>query len=184
MNPRRKLFLMMGISLTILVFWGWVLARLLQQVKNTNITLRELEEKVGELETRRKMAGDMQILFQDRAEDFSKIKSFSVNKERPVVFIEDLEDIARKTLNRIGINFDEGKSKDKNIYFRLMVDGSEDSLLKYLKLLELLPYKIKVEEVSFQKLTSSEFSAALSIPKESEVPLSHRLEVLIGVDIL
>lgn len=183
-NSRRKLFLMIGVSLAVLAFWGWILAGLLQQVKNTSITLYGLEEKVADLEARRKAAGDIQILLQDRAKDLAKINNFSVSKERPVVFIEELEDVAKKTKNRVAIDFDEARSKGKNIFFRLAIDGNENSVLRYLKLLEFMPYKIKVEEASLQRLTSAQISTSLTLPKESEVPLSHHLEVLIRVETL
>ena len=183
-NPRRKLFLVIGISLVVLIFWGWVLIRLLRQVKNAGITLRELEGKIVELEAKRKEAGDIQTLLQDRAEDLAKINSFSVNKERPVIFIEDLEDAARKTQNRVIIDFDEGRSRDKNIFFRLTIEGSKDSVLKYLKLLEFMPYQIKVEEMAWQKLAAAGVSALVKLPQEAEAPLSHRLEILIKVETL
>lgn len=182
-NPRRKLFLVTGIYLAVLVFWGWGLAGLLQQVKDASITLRGLEEQIVLLEAKRKIAGDLQILLENRDKDLTKINSFLVSKDRPVGFIEDLEDAAKKTKNRVAIDFDETRSKNKDIFFRLAIDGSEDSVLRYLKLLEFMPYKIKVEEVSLQKLTSQVYTS-LNLPKESEVPLSHHLGVLIKVETL
>lgn len=175
--------MMIGFSLAVLIFWGWILIWLLQQVKTSNITLRGMEEKITELEVKRKMASEIQTLLQDRAKDLARISSFSVDKERPVVFIEALEEAAKKSGNRVTIGFSEGKSKNKDIFFQLVVEGSESSVLKYLKLLEFLPYKIKVEEVALQRLTTG-VPALLSLPKEANVPLSHRLDISIKVETL
>lgn len=178
----QKLFLTAAIFLAVAVFWVWLWTGFFYRVKNAGATLQDLKGQIPALEEKRKLAGEMQFLFKNRTEDLEKIRSFLVSKERPVVFLENLEETARKTRNRIAINFDEGKSKDQNLFFRLTLEGGEENVLKYLRLLELMPYKLKVEEVSIQKLTSAGGRAYVSIPAESGILLSHRLTILIQAE--
>lgn len=182
LSSRQKLFLTAAIFLAGAVFWVWLWIGFLYRVKNAGATLQDLKGQIPALEEKRKLAGEMQALFKNRTGDLEKIRSFLISKDRPVVFIESLEELARKTRNRIAINFDEGKSKDQNLFFRLTLEGGEENVLKYLQLLELMPYKLKVEEVSIQKLTSAGGRAYVSIPAESGILLSHRLTVLIQVE--
>ncbi len=183
-SSRQKLFLTIAVSLTVLSFLSWVLAKLLNQAKTASTVLRGSAEKIFELEAKRKLADEMRILIKDRAEDLAKINKFFVDRERPVEFIENLEEVGKKTKNRVFIDFDEARSKGKNLYFKLTIEGSENSTRQYLKLLELMPYKVRVEDLNFQKMTISETPTFVRQPKGSEISLSHRLIVLIGVETL
>lgn len=183
-TSRQNFFLTIVLSLAGFSFFGLVLIILLNQTKTASVVLRQSAEKIAELETKIKLAGEMQVLIKDRAGDLSKINKFFVDRERPVGFIEDLEGIAKKTKNRIAIDFMETRSKGKSLFFKLTIEGSESSTRKYLKLLELMPYKIRVEDLTFQKITISEIPTFVRQPKGSEIALSQRMVVLIQIDTL
>lgn len=183
-NHRQKLLLTVILSLITVSIFGLVLGWLFIRVKKASVALKETADKIALLETERKTARETQILFKVRAEDLTKINRFFVDRERPVEFIENLEKIAQKTKGQIVIDFDEGRSKEKNLFFRLTVDGSEAGTRKYLKLLELMPYKIGVENVTFQKIIAGEMPAFPSRPKVLKDTKSHRLTILIQVETL
>lgn len=184
-NSRQKFFLTIAVSLTGLSFLGLVLIILLGQTKTAGATLRRSVEKIEELEIKRRLAYEMQILTKERAQDFAKISKFFIDRERPVDFIEGLEEMAKKTNNLIAIDFNEVQSKkSKNLFFKLTIEGNENSVRKYLKLLELMPYKIKVEALTFQKITTSEVPIFFRQPKGSAATVSRRIIVLIQVDTL
>lgn len=171
-NSRQKLFLTIAFSLIIVSFFGLVLRWLFSQVKKASASLGETASRVARLEAERKTAREIQALLKDRAVDLAKVNKFFVDRGEPVEFIENLEAIAKKTQNRIAIDFDEGQSRGKNLFFRLTIEGSEANIRKYFKLLELMPYKIKIEDMIFQKIGSGAAS------------FSSRLIVLIQVETL
>lgn len=181
---RQKFFLTIAVATAGMGFFGWMMGWLLIQINEVGVTLRGVAEKMAKLEVERKTARGAHVFLKERAEDLAKINNFFVDRERPVEFIENLEEIAKKTKNQIVIDFDEGRSKERNLFFRLVVDGSEASIRKYLKLLELMPYKIKVGDLTFQKISVLEQPAFLSRSKTLENPMSHRLVVLIQVETL
>lgn len=171
LNPRKKLFLTVAISLIIVSLFGSVLGWLFSQVKKAGATLTETANKAALLEAERKTAREIQVLLKDRAGDMAKINKLFVDRGEPVEFIENLEKTAKKTGNKIAIDFDEGRSKDKNLFFRLTVEGNEAHTRKYLKLLGLMPYKMKIEDLAFQKIGAGKTA-------------SSRLIVLIQVETL
>lgn len=183
-GARQKFFLTIVLSLVGLSFLSLVLIILLNQAKTASAVLRRSAEKIAELEIKRKLADEMRVLIKDRVEDLARINKFFVDRERPVDFIESLEEMAKKTKNRVAIDFNEARSKSKNLFFKLTIEGSENSVRKYLKLLELMPYKIRVEDLTFQKITISETPTFVRQPKGSEIPISQRIIVLIQVDTL
>ena len=183
-DSRQKFFLTVAISLIIVGLLGSVLGWLFGQVKKARATIGETANKIILLEEKRKTARQTQILLKDRASDLAKINKFLVDRGEPVEFIENLEETAQKTKNKIVIDFDEGRSKAKNLFFRLTIDGSEASTRKYLKLLGFMPYKIGVEDLIFQKMSAGDLPAFPSRPKTLENPGSHRLTILIQVETL
>ena len=52
------------------------------------------------------------------------------------------------------IDLDAQFSTEEFLAFRLTLDGANQGLLKYLSLLELLPYEVKINEITFQRSVS------------------------------
>ena len=130
--------------------FGWIFITL----QNSEASLGELlsgilSEQEGRISLQR--AGR---LMEDKKDDIQRVDNFLVARANPVNFIESLEDLARQTQNKIVIDLDEAKSQaNKHLVFRLTVDGTQKSALKYSELLEFLPYQISVQELSFQKIS-------------------------------
>lgn len=165
----------LGIGLSGGIFW-W----LSSAVRGGTETLQEIESKIAALESERKNARFFEAFLEERSDQFERIRRFSPNREQPVEFIEGLEALARDTKNLISLDFDEGRSKkNAELIFRLTVEGDETSPRKFLKLLLLLPYEIRVEDLVFQQI------AAGGIAPEEQKSLAgrptHRLFALISV---
>lgn len=154
------------------IIWGFW--RLSASVRSGIMTLEEIESRIARLEAERKAARLFDSFSEGREEDMERIRRFSPNRERPVELIEELEQLARNTKNSISIDVDEGRSKaGRDLVFRLTVEGGKTGPRDYLKLLLLLPYEIRVEDMVFQKITTAQKDVS-SLP-------THRLLAVISV---
>lgn len=140
-------------GLAAVLFWSF--GRMGDKVEKLSASLTGIESRISSAEEERKTAELMKDFLKDNASDLEKIKGVSVTRDRPVEFVEKLEELAGQTNTLVSLDLDENKSRDRDLFFRLAVDGNETTVRKYLKLLELLPYEIKVNEISLQKFASS-----------------------------
>lgn len=126
-------------------------------VNNANASLKEIGGKIAALEEDRRRVRILERIMEKREPDFARINAFFVSRERPIDFIEKVEDLAKRTGNAVALAV-EGQANGPELGFRLTVDGNEQSVARYLKLFELLPYALRVEDMVFQRLSGGEAS--------------------------
>lgn len=157
LSPYQKLIATVIFALSLAGISVWIFGGLSASARNGITMLQEIESRIAILEGERKAARLFDSFSEERQEELGRIRRFFPNRERPVELIEELEKLARDTKNSISIDVDEGKSKiGKDLVFRLTVEGSQKSPRDYLKLLLLLPYEIRVEDMVFQKITTAQ----------------------------
>jgi len=153
--------------------------RLYQKVWDFSAKLRELETSIRKFEEERRAARAFKILAEKRDKDLERIDKFWVDRGRPIAFIEDLEKLAENTQTTMVLDFEENKSKGNELFFRLTVNGSEKNVRKFLRALEFIAYEIKIDALSFQRISERELSAV--IPTRSLGNATHRLIVSLNV---
>lgn len=170
----KNLILASLLSLVSVGILGWLFWLMLGFVQGAEINILELKNKISSLEKDIKQAGQLELIQKERTQDFARLEKFFADKERPIEFIETLEKVAKDSKNEISISFDENKSKNGKLFFKLNIIGNETSILQYLKLLELISYPLGVENLTWQKIeTGGNFLQVPRTPKE--IPPSHRL---------
>lgn len=147
-----------GVGASAAFFW-YVSA----QVRAVGTELERIEAEIASREEERTSARNSEELRERRSEDISRLETFFVDRERPVAFIEALEDLSRKTGNAISLGADEKSSRSGWIAFRLIVEGTPDKTLGYLKLLELMPYRIEIDDLAFRRDANAQLILALQI---------------------
>lgn len=120
-------------------------------INRSEVLIRNIKSKLIALEEERKFARTARAFLKEREPDLKRIDQFAIDRERPVEFIEALENLARKTSNTLALEFDEGRSTAKHLSFRMTLQGEEENAHRYLKLLELLPYFIRIEELRVRR---------------------------------
>ena len=155
--------------------FGWLNMR----VGGLQLRLTNIQERTEALSEERESAKRICNLFAERHEDVARINNFFVDEKSPITFIEALEELGRTTRNLVTIDLDQAFSKDGLLGFRLNVEGSEESLLRYLSAVELMPYEITVEEWSFRRGAGSAESSAGSLSSQNAA--LHRLTVTLRV---
>ncbi len=163
----QKLLISAAISTVVLLSAFGVYVWTYKSAGDFREQLVELELEVQKLELERQLARKFSGLAKERGGDITRIKKFLVDRERPVVFIEDLEGLAQKSQVLLALDFDEGKSKGNELFFRVTADGSERALHKFIAALELVPYEITLNEFLLQKISEKEIPAAVGPAPET-----------------
>ncbi len=164
---------LVAVSTSFVIFW-W----LLLYVRNSAMRLGDVESKIAVSEEERKVARAAETFLKEQERDLERIRLFSPNKERPVEFIESIESLGKDTGNSIVLDFDEGRSKGANLVFRITVEGTAQSVRQYLRIMELMPYEIHVEDLAFQRLTIANESEKQQVSRS--LP-THRLTAVLNI---
>lgn len=152
-SPGAKFMVTSTAALLLVGFSAALFWRLSGSVKSGVETLQDIGARIAALEEDRKAARIFESLREGRKEDFERINRFLPQSESPVELIEGLEALARGTKNSIVLDADENRSKAiGELVFRLTVEGSEESVRKYLAALELIPYGLRVEDIVLQQI--------------------------------
>ena len=165
----HKIFATSLVSLLVLTSLVWSFWKLNSLAVSLRAKLNEIHAEVFFNEHERKAIRLAEATIKEHQEDLARINKIFINKEKPVEFVEDLESLAKISGNLFVIDLDETKSAEgKDLFFRLAVDGNQASVTRYLKALELMPYKMSVKEAAFQRIDSDK--------------ATHRLSLLISVE--
>ena len=86
-----------------------------------------------------------------RQEDMARILGFFVDRAQPIAFLQALEGLGRTTNTAITIDVDEGASDETHLGFRVIIEGSEQNAVRYMRLLGRIPYVMAVSDISEEK---------------------------------
>ncbi len=161
-----------NILLGVLYWWLYI------YVSGARMSLSKVKSDIASSGEDRKAVRAADLIFAERKDDLARIEKFFIDSKQPVDFIESLENLARATRNQITLSVDSGIREQRMLAFRLSLDGSKENLLRYLALLELLPYEIHVDEISLQRAEGFEAGAAVG---QSGTSPAHRLSLLFRV---
>lgn len=162
-DPTRKLIAGSAVALVIVSATAWIFWRVGLGVWQADFILGEIQSKIDGLSEERRRARALEEVLVSRKDDLARVNGFFVDRERPIAFIESMERAAARTQNSIAIDVDERTGEERTLSFRVTAEGDEANLLKYVRLLETLPYKIETEEVVFQRIAAD--SARLAGPR-------------------
>lgn len=138
---------------------GW----LFTEIRNASYSVSGGEASLIFLDKRAATAEENKKAIEGITRDIERMKRASFNKEHPLEFIETLENIARLSGGLVEITPVEDKNS-LNIFLVSAV-GNFPNIFKFLKLLEVMPYEIFIEEANFEKNSSESSSAIFSSTK-------------------
>lgn len=131
----------------------WTYVYMASSIARAKTALVEVKQEIISAEAERKEARSLKKTLEERDADIARINKFIINRQSPIEFIEELENLARRTQNSIILDVQNEKN-GPDLSFRLTLEGSQDSVTKYLRALELLPYEIQVEDIAYQRVSS------------------------------
>jgi len=149
----QKFILSTGLFAALVGIFIWGFWRLQRNIAHFTVGLEEASQKVISLERERRDARRTGSLLLTREKELEPLIQFFVDRERPVAFLEHLEEVARRTRNTLAVDVGQEQQDESALALRLTIEGNRKSLLQYLKLLELMPYQITVEDIAFQDIS-------------------------------
>jgi len=142
------IFYSLTVVASILIF-GWFSGT----IDSSSAGLGSIRARIRLLEKERAAVRGLVFLLESRETTLARIQKFLVRRDEPLEFIETLENIAKVSGNLVALDFDSEKSKKGDeLAFRVIVDGTRVGVFRYVRLLELLPYHIRINEIAYQKL--------------------------------
>lgn len=162
MTTRTRFSITIIIALLLVLVAVFIYLELFNYVKNSRTNLEAIDAKTVSLEKERKAVRIEAALLMERTANLKHIREFFVSRETPLPFIEALETLAKNTRNRVALDFAEEASSNDTLAFRLTIEGSKSDVLRYLSLLEAMPYDVEIKDITFQKNPSQSKDVAAS----------------------
>lgn len=167
LSPRQSITFTSFAALTAIGIFVWVYVSMATAVDSADASFKEIGGKIAALEEDRKRVRILEKMIEERKHDFARIDGFFVSRDRPIDFIEQVEDLARRTQNTVVLDVDETGGDISELGFRLTVDGSESGVSHYLRTFELLPYAVRMEDMVFQRLSGGTARLILMVKVKS-----------------
>lgn len=150
-SSSQKFFAVLALTLGVALAFGWIFLSLSSVVEGADGVLGDLEENLLTLEEERASARHLKRVLEEKEEDLAQIRAFFIDRKQPVEFIEYLEGVARATGNTIALDVTES-GPGEPLLFRLTIEGKERDATRYVSLLGSMPYEIRIQDLSFQRL--------------------------------
>ncbi|MDZ4284390.1 MAG: hypothetical protein U1A28_01020, partial [Patescibacteria group bacterium] len=147
--PNQKFAVAVAAAFVVVGIAAWGFGQAVAIVRQGHSAQSEIRQKSDMLAEERRSARASEVLLREREKDISRISTFFVSRRSPIAFIEAVEYAAGKTGNTIVLDIDESAGGESALRFRLMAEGKESGLLVFLRALELLPYKIDIQDMLF-----------------------------------
>lgn len=148
----KKILLILIILDVLLFLFGSFVFWNVQKINKETVSLT----REAALNTKREMAlGSVEKMLNDTRPSINSLETFFVGTDSVVVFIERVENLARdvgvKLVTQNVAEDDAGFSKEdfkKSLKLKVSVSGSWKNILKLVALLENLPYKISLNNIT------------------------------------
>lgn len=166
-------------SLLIGILYG-IVWKLFIGIRNSSYVISADRASLEFLGKRSAVAEENQKALQNIAADEERMKKTSFDKEKPLEFIEALENIARLSGSLIEITPIEGR--DSLSVFLIAAEGDFPSLFKFLKLAEVMKYHVTIEEANFEKrVGSGSFGSIAQSASSAGGPMRLNLTLKTGI---
>lgn len=115
--------------------------------------IQVIRDEIGALEAENDSIRDFQFIRSNRADDIDRINSFFIEQERPLAFIESVESLGRTTRNVLVLGAESNLTGSGYFTFRITVEGERKNALRFLSLIETMPYQLYIETYDLTTLS-------------------------------
>lgn len=152
LTPRQKLIAASAVSATLLTGYVWFFWFVASGVMQNNAVRADIVARLDGFARDRSRAQGASALRAERHEDITRLLGFFVDRARPIAFLQMLEGIGRATGSAVVIEVDDAASDEAHLGFRVIVEGGgQNSMIRFVRLLERLPAVITVTQISEEK---------------------------------
>lgn len=174
----HKLIITISFAVVIVGILVWLLLWAMDAVDDTRLEIVQINSRIAAREEQRKHALFFTRLVNRRPHDFERIVKYFVDPANPIVFIETLERLAKQTQNHIKLDVGSATVSEGELIFNVLAGGTKESVLKYLRLVELLPYELRVENFEFGS-SGAQNQAGTNAAPRAEIQATLRVNTLL-----
>ena len=151
-TSRQKLIAVSAASLVICIACLWVFSFLASAVLRDDAVRAAIQARLDGFAQDRASAQAASALGAERQRDITRIFGLFAPRAHPVIFLQSLEGIGRAIGASVAIEVDDAANDSEHLGFRVIVEGNaQDSAVRYVRLLERLPFLITVTQMSEEK---------------------------------
>ena len=171
-SPKRPpLFFLIGIIILAIIVYFLILP-LVNKIKTTSQKYLANQEALLRLEKRGLIIADLKKAYQEKETDLARVKEAFLALKETVGFISTLENIALQTENKFEIQIIKPLAKKEkeefpSLDFRISLEGSFNSLLKFIANLENSPYPpyrlISLEDLTIKRIEARGIQSSFNI---------------------
>lgn len=147
------------------ILFSWL--HLFSYLKKQTNFVKEQRKKIAINDKKLENSNTLKNLMDEIVDRKKRIDSSFFTKENIIVFIENLESIAGKSMVEPKISNIKIDSKNKKLSIQVNLTGKFNQLFQYLVFLENLPYLIDIERMNFQKTEKNKWQASFEILADS-----------------
>ena len=130
------------------VFYGYIF--FWRQLEGLRSRIQSIKSEITMAITQQERSKELARILKIRDHDISRFKNVYIDGIRPIQFIEAVESLAEKNDVRVVLNIVEQKKTEHRIVFNLDIDGSETTVRRFVRLLELMPYLVTVKSAQLE----------------------------------
>ena len=158
MNSSQKRSSLAVISLSILsiVMLAVGTLYLYHRVKLIKAEIEQIKSGIASIEAENDAIRNFQMIRSSRATDIERIRAFFIEKDRPLDFIETIESLGRSTKIKLLLDALPPTDKTASLTFRVIAEGSEKDVSRFLSLVELMPYEITIHSFAVNQTAELE----------------------------
>lgn len=162
LTPKYFAFIALSLLLPIALISAWVWLSFF--VQKELITAADITTQTLILEQERSRRDQSQHILSTDIQDIKRINDFFADHQRPVQFLQDMEQTAELTSNNLLITPGSGEQIENTLAFNFEIDGTAQSVFQFLRALEYAPYSITTNEFTFQRLSPKTDAIAQGAP--------------------
>lgn len=152
LSAEQKLIAASAVSVLTLGVCLWAFWFVVSGVARDDAVRAEITDRLDGFAQDRARAQAFNALHGERRGDIARITGFFADRVRPIAFLHTLEDLGRATGTAVAIEVDDAGNDATHLGFRVIVEGNgQDRMVRYVRLLERLPYAITVTRISEEK---------------------------------
>lgn len=151
MSPLKKIIIISLVSSAAIAGLLFILIIISGNVQNYRDTLAATDAKIATGEKDFDRLAKISDLLKNRQADIGRLQAITIDRQRPLVFIEAIEQIAHVTNTKIALAVNETKASADSLSFGATLEGSEKNVRTMLALIQTLPYQITIDNISFQR---------------------------------
>lgn len=170
MSPRKKFIITSIMLITLISALVFAFVIISNNIRTYRNMLESSSAKISSGEKEFSHMVKISDVIKNRSQDIQRIQHIAIDPERPLRFIETIEQIGRITGVKVALTINEKQNDMQELLFRATLQGDEKNVRAMLALIEQLPYQINITHISFQRDIPINFN-----PQQTVLPTMTRL---------